>query len=147
MKATMNSLLCAAMSLALCSCGATQGMRTKAYDDPKVGRVEERTYLQNTGLLNEADDFAQTMQINPDGTILMATAAKRIDNKAVVDSWFMGKGLLASIKGFFGVEQTKAAGEAAIGLKGTVDPQAIPGAALGEAHVLGTVPGALKVTP
>lgn len=122
---------------ALVSCGATQGVYQKT--DGTLVRY------QNTGVLNEADNFVMTQQA-PDGTLL-TIAATRIDNKAVVDSYWTGKSLLEGVRGLWSTQKTKVAGDAAAQLKGTVDPQAVPGSALGEAHVLGTVPGALKVVP
>lgn len=143
MKLITHTMLCAAIAV-LTSCGATQGITTRSYNDKETGQpVTETHRFQNTGVLNEADDFAMT-QTAPDGTV-MAIAAKRVDNKAVVDSWWTGKVSLAGITGLWRNADIKSTGDAAAQLKGTVDPQAIPGAAQGEALKIGTVPGALKV--
>lgn len=133
------------LPLLLTSCGATQGITTRSYVDPVLGLVSEHHRFQNTGVLNEADNFVQT-QTAPDGTF-MTQAATRIDNKAVVDSWWGGKSLFEGVKGLWKVGQTTAAGDAAAKLKGTVDPQAVPGTVQGQIGLKEAIPGELLVPP
>jgi hypothetical protein len=144
MKTIILSMLCIASAAVLSSCGATQGVTTKSYVDPVTQQLVTETHrFQNTGVLNEADNFVQT-QTAPDGTLL-TQAATRVDNKAVVDSWWMGRVSLAGITGLWRNADLKTTGDAAAQLKGTVDPQAVPGSAQGAALLKGTVPGELKV--
>lgn len=133
--------------ICLCSCGSTQGVRTTTTISKETGQpVIVKTHFQNTGILNQFEELDQSLEDVPNG-IKLVQRVRKGDNKAVVDSWFAGKSLLEGVRGLWRNADIKTAGDAASQLKGTVDPQAIPGAALGEAHVLGTVPGSLKVIP
>lgn len=105
---------------------------------PTVVRKADGTMVATTGggILNQTEGLEVEITL-PDGTSIKTKLTKN-DNRKVLSDYLFWKGLKPVIEG----------GANAL-VKGTKDPQAIPGAAKGEALVKGTVdpqavPGAAK---